>query len=81
MTWGVICGEGSHIDRHTGREIALGIVRRTRPWWNLREDVICSGKLQVVSDVMSREAVACGWNLAPWASGTHKLLTDVCELR
>jgi hypothetical protein len=36
MTWWVICGQGSHIDRHAGREIALGIVRRIRPWWNLR---------------------------------------------
>lgn len=34
--WWVICGKGSHIDRHAGHEIALGIVRRIRSWWNLR---------------------------------------------
>jgi hypothetical protein len=46
MTWWVIqvCAKGSHIqvDRHAGREIALGIVRRIRPspestfHWKLR---------------------------------------------
>jgi hypothetical protein len=29
----VICSERSHTDRHAGREIVFGIVRRIRPWW------------------------------------------------
>jgi hypothetical protein len=36
MTCGVICGKDSHIGCHAGREIALGIARRIRPWWNPR---------------------------------------------
>lgn len=45
MTWWVICGKGSHVDHHAGRESALGIARRipvvrpTKTW---------SGKLRLL---------------------------------
>jgi hypothetical protein len=56
MTWCVICGKGSYIGCHAGREIALGIVRRIRPWWDARrrdrgELQLRGGGLQMVGDV------------------------------
>ena len=53
----VICSERSHTDRHAGREIVFGIVRRFRPWWNPRRRdrgglQLHREGLQMVGDVM-----------------------------
>ena len=54
---GLICGKGSLNGCHAGREIALRIVPRIRPWWNPRrpncgELQLGGGGPQMVGDVM-----------------------------